>query len=82
MKPFDLSKLRKNITKNIEGVSFGFTNPTVWFSTGCYTLNWLLTKDFKKGFPLDGKINIRKIFNKIKSYEKAIQKDILKERRK
>ena len=58
MKPFDLSKLRKNITKNIEGVSFGFTNPTVWFSTGCYTLNWLLTKDFKKGFPLDGKINM------------------------
>ena len=31
---------------------------------------------------LDGKINIRKIFNKIKSYEKAIEKDILRERRK
>lgn len=58
MKPFDLSKLRKNITKNIEGVSFGFTQPTVWFSSGCYALNWLLTKDFKKAFPLDGKINM------------------------
>ncbi len=31
---------------------------------------------------LDGKINVRKIYNKIKSFEKAIQKDILKERRK
>lgn len=58
MKPFDLSKLRKNITKNIEGVSFGFTQPTIWFSSGCYALNWLLTKDFRKAFPLDGKINM------------------------
>lgn len=31
---------------------------------------------------LDGKINVRKIFNKIKAFEKAIEKDILKERKK
>lgn len=31
---------------------------------------------------LDSKMNIRKIYNKIKSFEKAITKDILKERRK
>jgi len=58
MKPFDLSKLRKNVTKSMEGVSFGFTKPTVWFSSGCYALNWLLTQDFNKAFPLDGKINM------------------------
>lgn len=57
-KTFDLSKLRKSVTKSIEGLSFGFTQPTVWFSSGCYALNWLLTKDFYKAFPLDGKINM------------------------
>ena len=57
-KTFDLSKLRKSVTKSIDGLTFGFTQPTVWFSSGCYTLNWLLTKDFHKAFPLDGKINM------------------------
>ena len=55
---FTLFKLRKNINKSIEGISFGFTKPTVWFSSGCYALNWLLTQDFNKAFPLDGKINM------------------------
>ena len=30
---------------------------------------------------LDGNINVRKIFNKIKAFEKAIEKDVLKEKR-
>lgn len=58
MKPFDLTKLRKSLTKSIDGLTFGFTQPTVWFSSGNYTLNWLLTKDFNKAFPLDGRINM------------------------
>ena len=36
MKPFDLSKLRKNITKNIEGVSFGFTIQRMVFNRLLY----------------------------------------------
>lgn len=58
MTPFDLTKIRKNLTKSIEGLSFGFTQPTTWFSSGNYALNWLLTKDFEKAFPLDGRINM------------------------
>jgi len=32
-KPFDVSKFRKNITKAIDGISVGFTDPTDWIST-------------------------------------------------
>lgn len=57
---FDVSKIQSSIskTKGLEGISFGFSQPSIWFSTGCYALNWMLTKDFDRGFPLDGKINM------------------------
>jgi len=57
MKPFDLSKFRKSITKSIDGISIGFSDPTDWVSTGCYALNYLISGDFKKGVPL-GKVTV------------------------
>lgn len=56
-KPFDLSKFRKNITKSIDGISLGFTDPTDWISTGNYALNYLISGDFNKGVPL-GKVTV------------------------
>jgi hypothetical protein len=56
-KPFDLSKFRKDITKSIEGLSIGFSDPTDWISTGNYALNYLISSDFKKGVPL-GKVTV------------------------
>lgn len=53
-----MSKIQKALNKSVEGLTFGFTQPSVWFSSGNYTLNWLLTKDFNKAFPLDGRINM------------------------
>lgn len=58
MKIIDMSKLKKTLGKSVDGLTFGFTQPSVWFSSGNYTLNWLLTKDFNKAFPLDGRINM------------------------
>lgn len=57
MKPFDVSKFRKEITKSIDGLSIGFTDPTDWVSTGNYTLNYLISGDFHKGIPL-GKVTV------------------------
>jgi RecA/RadA recombinase len=57
VKPFDLSKFRKSITKSIEGVSIGFNDPTDWISTGSYSLNYLISGDFNKGVPL-GKVTV------------------------
>jgi RecA/RadA recombinase len=56
-KPFDLSKFRKDISKNIEGLSIGFHDPTDWVSTGNFSLNYLISGDFKKGVPL-GKVTV------------------------
>jgi len=56
-KPFDLSKFRKDITKSIEGMSIGFSDPTDWISTGNYALNFLISGDFNKGIPL-GKVTV------------------------
>ena len=58
MAHIDLSKVTKALSKNNEGLTVGFFQPIHWLSTGCYALNWLLTKDFTKGMPLDGKINM------------------------
>lgn len=58
VKIIDMSKLQKTLNKSVEGLTFGFKQPSVWLSTGCYALNWMLTKDFSKGLPLDGKINM------------------------
>jgi hypothetical protein len=57
MTPFDVSKFRKNITKNIDGISTGFHDPKTWISTGNYTLNYLVSGDFYKGVPL-GKVTV------------------------
>jgi recombination protein RecA len=56
-KPFDISKFRKDITKSIDGLSVGFSDPTDWVSTGNFALNYLISGDFKKGVPL-GKVTV------------------------
>lgn len=57
MKAFDLSKFRKTLTKSIDGLGVGFTDPTDWISTGNYALNYLISGDFNKGIPL-GKVTV------------------------
>jgi recombination protein RecA len=57
VKPFDVSKFRKEITKSIDGLSIGFNDPTDWVSTGNYALNYLISGDFSKGVPL-GKVTV------------------------
>ena len=57
MKPFDVSKFRKDITKAIDGLSIGFNDPTDWISTGNYALNYRISSDFNKGVPL-GKVTV------------------------
>ena len=57
VKPFDVSKFRKEITKSIDGLSIGFNDPTDWISTGNYALNYLISGDFSKGVPL-GKVTV------------------------
>ena len=56
-KPFDVSKFRKSLTKNITGISTGFNDPSTWISTGCYGLNYLISGDFYKGVPM-GKVTV------------------------
>jgi len=57
MKPMDMSKFRKSVTKSIEGISFGFNDPDTFISTGNYTLNYLISGDFNRGIPL-GKVTM------------------------
>jgi RecA/RadA recombinase len=56
-KAFDISKFRKSITKNIEGLSIGFNDPKDWVSTNNFALNYLISGDFYKGIPL-GKVTV------------------------
>ena len=56
-KVFDATKFRKSITKSIQGLGVGFSDPTDWISTGNYALNYLMTGDFNKGIPL-GKVTV------------------------
>ena len=56
-KPFDATKFRKSITKSIQGLGIGFSDPTDWISTGNYALNYLISGDFNKGIPL-GKVSV------------------------
>jgi recombination protein RecA len=56
-KVFDATKFRKSITKSIQGLGIGFSDPTDWISTGNYALNYLMTGDFDKGIPL-GKVTV------------------------
>ena len=55
VKPFDVTKFRKSITKSIDGLGIGFNDPTDWISTGNFALNYLISGDFNKGIPL-GKV--------------------------
>ena len=57
VKPFDISRLRKNLTKSVPGMSVGFRDPDTWISTGNYTLNKLISGDWHKGVPL-GKVTV------------------------
>ena len=57
VKPFDVTKFRKSITKSIDGLGVGFNDPTDWISTGNYALNYLISGDFYKGIPL-GKVTV------------------------
>ena len=53
VRPFDVSKFRKSITKSIGGISTGFdSDPDTWISTGNYCLNYLISGDFNRGIPL------------------------------
>lgn len=57
MKPFDISKFRKDLTKSIPGVSVGFHDPDTWIDSGNYALNYGISGDFYKGIPL-GKVTM------------------------
>ena len=56
-KAFDITKFRKTLTKNIDGLSVGFNDPTDWISSGNHALNYLISGDFNKGIPL-GKVTV------------------------
>jgi RecA/RadA recombinase len=56
-RPFDISKFRKTLTKSIDGLGFGFNDPTDWISTGNFALNYLISGDFNQGIPL-GKVTV------------------------
>ena len=56
-RPFDISKFRKSLTKNITGISTGFNDPDTWISTGSYGLNFLVSGDFYRGIPM-GKVTV------------------------
>ena len=57
MRGFDVSKFRKAVTKNIDGISSGFHDPKTWISTGNHALNYLICGNFQHGIPL-GKVTI------------------------
>ena len=57
IKPIDLTKFKKGVTKNITGLSDGFRDPQDWISTGSHALNYLISGDFNKGIPL-GKVTV------------------------
>lgn len=57
MRPFDISKLRKDLTKNIPGMSTGFHDPKHWVSSGNFALNYVISRNFNRGIPL-GKVTM------------------------
>ena len=54
---FDASKLRKSLTKSIDGISVGFNDPKTWISIGNYALNYRISGDFTRAIPL-GKVAV------------------------
>ena len=57
VKPFDVTKFRKSVTKNVKNISVGFHDPDTWISTGNYCLNYRISGDFNNGIPL-GKVTV------------------------
>ena len=57
MKPFDISRFRKDLTKSIPGVSVGFHDPKTWINSGNFALNYAISGDFRRGVPL-GKVTM------------------------
>ena len=57
MKPFDISRFRKDITKSIPGLSIGFNDPNTWIDSGNYALNYCISGNFNHGIPL-GKVTM------------------------
>lgn len=57
MRPFDVSRFRKSITKSIENISIGFHDPTTWISTGNFALNYRISGRFDGAVPL-GKVTV------------------------
>jgi len=57
MRPFDLSKFRKDLTKSIPGISLGFHDPKHWIDSGNYALNYGISGNFRRGIPL-GKVTM------------------------
>jgi RecA/RadA recombinase len=51
VKPFDLTKFRKNSNKKL-GIQDGFFDPLTWIDTGNFALNKMLSGDFNRGIPL------------------------------
>lgn len=58
MKAFDLGKFGKALQKANSNIQIGFTDPKIWISTGNYCLNYAVSGDFHKGFPLEGKMTL------------------------
>ena len=56
--PIDLTKYRKQLAKSNRAISEGFHDPKTWLNTGCYALNYLVSDDFFKGIPLEGKFTM------------------------
>lgn len=56
-KMMDMSKFVTSATKSIKGMSAGFRDPDMWVSTGSYALNFRISGNFEKGFPL-GKVSV------------------------
>lgn len=57
MKKFDISKFKKDISKSVTNISTGFNDPDTWISSGNYAVNYMMSSDFNKGFPL-GKFSV------------------------
>ena len=49
---FDPSKFRRSLTKSLDTISLGFSDPTTWIGTGSYALNYLISGSFYRGVPL------------------------------
>lgn len=54
----DIAKFQKNLSKSMDTVSIGFSNPDTWIDSGNFGLNFRISGNFKKGFPLEGKMTL------------------------